>query len=118
MVHFIPDQRFFIRSELAPTFHPLSGLQKRPAWTFPVGYTAKGTCVQNFKFLSLLEVDVGPIPRYTLILSFLSEINVRYTPDTPSGYATNCIRTESDLEPVANPDIIKKASRTFRSSSL
>ncbi|KAG8333322.1 hypothetical protein J6590_000452 [Homalodisca vitripennis] len=41
--------------ELAPSVRPLSGLQKRPARTFPVGYTAKGTCVPNFKFPALLE---------------------------------------------------------------
>ncbi|KAG8295511.1 hypothetical protein J6590_078527 [Homalodisca vitripennis] len=29
--HFIPDYKFSIRSELAPTVRPLSGLQKRPA---------------------------------------------------------------------------------------
>ncbi|KAG8265392.1 hypothetical protein J6590_095850, partial [Homalodisca vitripennis] len=28
VVHFIPDHEFFIRSELAPTVRPLSGLQK------------------------------------------------------------------------------------------
>ncbi|KAG8295311.1 hypothetical protein J6590_082714 [Homalodisca vitripennis] len=31
VVHFIPDYEFFVRSELAPTVRPLSGLQKRPA---------------------------------------------------------------------------------------
>ncbi|KAG8247733.1 hypothetical protein J6590_054847 [Homalodisca vitripennis] len=31
VVHFIPDQRFFVRSELAPMVRPLSGVQKRPA---------------------------------------------------------------------------------------
>ncbi|KAG8319400.1 hypothetical protein J6590_092358, partial [Homalodisca vitripennis] len=41
VVHFIPDHEFFVRSELAPTVRPLSGLQKRPAGTFPVGYTTK-----------------------------------------------------------------------------
>ncbi|KAG8273216.1 hypothetical protein J6590_025650 [Homalodisca vitripennis] len=31
VVHFIPDHEFFVRSELAPTVRPLSGLQKMPA---------------------------------------------------------------------------------------
>ncbi|KAG8242419.1 hypothetical protein J6590_066391 [Homalodisca vitripennis] len=31
VVYFIPDHEFFVRSELAPTVRPLSGLQKRPA---------------------------------------------------------------------------------------
>ncbi|KAG8315037.1 hypothetical protein J6590_079198 [Homalodisca vitripennis] len=52
-----------ILSELAPSVRPLSGLQKRPArvknpafQNFSDGYTAKNTCVPNFKFLALLEV--------------------------------------------------------------
>ncbi|KAG8284534.1 hypothetical protein J6590_100906 [Homalodisca vitripennis] len=31
VVHFIPDHEFFIRSVLARTVRPLSGLQKMPA---------------------------------------------------------------------------------------
>ncbi|KAG8274616.1 hypothetical protein J6590_103994, partial [Homalodisca vitripennis] len=35
VVHFIPDHEFFVRSELARTVRPLSGLQKMPAGDSP-----------------------------------------------------------------------------------
>ncbi|KAG8250887.1 hypothetical protein J6590_092726, partial [Homalodisca vitripennis] len=79
--HFIPDHEFSVRSELAPTVRPLSGLQKMPAGVknarffgnffeglkmkiltfrdFPGGYTWKAICVPNFKSLTHLESDLS-----------------------------------------------------------